>query len=102
MPWKSCIYRMGACALWEFNIQNHINMRFAHSTLHAWVRACINRVRVTVLPAVVAGNYFGVIDFAPYATYILMAWLAVFVTTIATMFKIRRLAFEVTVTLNIY
>ena len=52
-------------------------------------------IRVTALPVVVAGNYFGYIDFAPYATLILMAWIAVFLGTVATMFKIRRLAMEV-------
>ena len=49
---------------------------------------------MTALPAAVAGNYFGYIEFAPYATWILIAWIAVFLGTVATMFRIRRLAME--------
>lgn len=58
-----------------------------HSASWADVAAWFGRVRMVLLPAIMLGNYFGVIDFVPWARVILAVWVCV---TLGLVFRICR------------
>mmetsp|Transcript_20048 Transcript_20048/g.52066 ORF Transcript_20048/g.52066 Transcript_20048/m.52066 type:complete len:216 (-) Transcript_20048:234-881(-) len=67
--------------------------------LGALVRAVTSKwtvrsVRMVLLPCIMLGNYFGLIDFVSYARVILCLWVCVAAGAVAMLFVIRKKAFE--------